>query len=282
MTRRASWRGHLTIGGLSCGIGLYSAISAAEKISFNIINRKTGNRVERQFVDSETGKPVERDAQIRGYKLDDGDYVKVGDEELSALVPSGDKTLDVERFVACDAIDKLYFDRSYYLGPTDHGDTETLSLFARALSKKKVAALAEAVLFRRNRTLLIRPSGDTLVATTLNFDYEVRSATRAFQSLPDIKFDKEMLDLAGHIIETRMGRFDPADYTDRYNDALAELVQAKLHGRKLKKRAEPKHDNVLDLKEALRQSAEAGKKSRTKRTTGKSAAASGTSRRKAG
>ena len=74
-----------------------------------------------------------------------------------------------------------------------------------------------------------------------------------------------MLELAGHIIQTRAGTFDPAEYSDRYNDALAELVKAKIEGREIQRRPAPKEDNVIDLKEALRRSANAdgGKKTRT-------------------
>lgn len=254
MARRASWKGQLKLRDLTCAVGLYTAISSSEKISFNIVNRKTGHRVERQFVDSDTGKPVERDDQIKGYPLDNGDYIAIEGDELAALMPDSDKVLNVTRFIALDEVDTLYFDKPYHLAPVDDHDEETLALLARTMRDEKVAAIAEAILFRRNRTVLIRPQDDTLIATTLNFDYEVRSVKTAFKSIPDIAFDEEMLELAGHIIGTKSGTFDPETYTDRYNDALVELVQAKIEGRTIEKKAPPKRDNVVDLKEALRQS----------------------------
>ncbi|MCD7109247.1 Ku protein [Rhizobium sp. DKSPLA3] len=254
MARRASWKGQLKLRDLTCAVGLYTAISQSEKISFNIINRKTGHRVERQFMDSETGKPVEREDQIKGYPLDNGDYIAIEGDELAALMPDSDKVLNVTRFIALDAVDTLYFDKPYHLAPVEEHDAETLALLARTLRDENVGAIAEAILFRRNRTVLIRPQDDTLIATTLNFDYEVRSAKTAFKSVPEIEFDEEMLELAGHIIGTKSGTFDPESYTDRYNDALAELVKAKIEGRTIEKKAPPKHDNVVDLKEALRQS----------------------------
>lgn len=273
MARRASWKGQLKLRDLTCSVGLYTAISASEKISFNIINRKTGHRVERQFMDSETGKPVGRDDQIKGYPLDNGDYIAIEGDELAQLMPDSDKVLNVTRFIALDAIDTLYFDKPYHLGPVEDHDAETLSLLARTLRDENVGAIAEAILFRRNRTVLIRPQDDTLVATTLNFDYEVRSAKAAFKSIPDVEFDEEMLELAGHIIGTKSGSFDPESYTDRYNDALAELVKAKIEGREIEKKAPPKHDNVIDLKEALRQSLAGEGKAESGAKKGKPAAA---------
>lgn len=269
MTQRASWRGHLKFADLTCEVGLYSALTSGSRISFNIINRKTGNRVERQYIDSDTGDVVDRDDQIKGYELDNGDHIVIEGDEISRLMPESDKVIRVTHFLACADIDKLYFDRPYYLSAGEEGE-EALSLLARAMDEQKVAALAEAVLFRRNRVLLIRPQGKALVATTLNYDYEVRSQTAVFKSIPDIEFDDEMLELAGHIISTRAGTFDPSDYNDRYNEGLAELVKARMEGRTIPKKAPPEKDNVIDLREALRRSAaEAGPGKTRKKAAGR-------------
>ncbi|UXS33404.1 Ku protein [Agrobacterium tumefaciens] len=255
MNRRASWKGHLKFADFSCEIGLYAALTASEKISFNIINRKTGHRVERQYVDSDTGDAVEREDQVKGYELDNGDHIVIEGDEIAKLMPENDKVIRIRHFLGRREIDKLYFDKSYYLAPTQEDGEEALTLLAKAMDDENVVALGEAVLFRRNRIVLIRPSGKALVATTLNFNYEVRSQTTVFKSIPDIEFDEEMLELAGHIIKTRAGTFNPADYSDRYNDALAELVKAKIEGRKIAKQAPRRQDNIIDLKEALRRSA---------------------------
>ncbi|TCR64493.1 Ku protein [Rhizobium sp. BK376] len=104
-----------------------------------------------------------------------------------------------------------------------------------AMRRSKVAAIARTVLFRRMRTVLIRPHGKGLVATTLNYDYEVRSSKKAFEDMPKINIEGEMLDLAKHIIGTKKGEFDPASFDDRYEAALANLVKAKIEGKALPK-----------------------------------------------
>jgi len=274
MTRRASWKGHIKFDDLVCEVGLYSALTSSEKISFNIVNRKTGNRVERQYVDSDTGDQVDKEDQVRGFELDNGDHVIVEGDEIAKLMPESDKVIQVENFIPYDEIDKLYFDRPYFLAATDQDGEDALSLLTQAMQRQKVAAIAEAVLFRRNRILIIRPHKKSLIATTLNFDYEVRSQSTTFKSVPDLKFDDEMLELAGHIIKKRAGTFDPSAYPDRYNDALAELVKAKIEGRPIKKHVEEKRDNVVDLKDALRRSA--ADKGETKSTRKKPASKTGT------
>jgi DNA end-binding protein Ku len=260
MTTRASWRGYLTIEALSCPVALYTAVSSADRLSFNIVNRKTGHRVERQFVDSETGRSVSREEQVRGYRLEQGDYIVVEDDEIASITPHGDKTLTVESFIGSDDIDKLFFERPYYLAPGPGEGDEVLALVAEAMRARNVAALARAVLFRRYRTMLIRPQEDGLIATLLNFDYEVRSAKDAFKAIPDVQITGEMLDLAGHIIGTKQGKFDPAGYEDRYEAALVELVKAKIEGKPIPKKKPAKEEKVVDLLQALRESAGLGGK----------------------
>ncbi|WP_103333997.1 Ku protein [Pseudotabrizicola formosa] len=269
MAPRANWKGTLRIAELSCPVALYTAASTSDRVAFHTINRATGNRVKREFVDAETGKAVDRDDQVKGYEVSDGEHILLDPEDIAAAVPESDKVLTIEAFLACAEIDDVYFDKPYYLAPTDRSGQEAFTLIRDGLAAKNVAALAQTVLFRRMRTVLIRPYGKGLVATTLNFDYEVRSAEAAFKDIPAPKISTEMLDLARHIIGTKMGKFDPAAFDDRYETALEELVRAKLEGRKIKPRPAERPGKVVDLMEALRASA---KQSGGAKSTGKSRA----------
>jgi DNA end-binding protein Ku len=165
--------------------------------------------------------------------------------------------LEIETFLDSSDIDDIYFDKPYYLAPSDRSGEEAFALIREGMRKKGVAALASTVLFRRMRTVLIRPHDKGLIATTLNFDYEVRSAKDAFDEVPDLKIKGEMLDLAQHIISTKKGKFDISSFDDRYEAALADLVKAKLEGRKIEAPKPIKETKVSDLMEALRQSASA-------------------------
>jgi len=258
MAPRAIWKGILKIDEVICPVALYTAASTAERISFHTINRKTGNRVHRQFVDEVTGKPVEADDQVKGYDRGDGDYVVLEPEEIAAAVPESDKTLNVATFLPCDEIDDVFFDRPYYVTPNSPVAAEAFELIREAMSARQTAALARTVIFRRMRSILIRPHGKGMIATTLNFDYEVRSAEDAFADVPKIMIEGEMLDLARHIIKTKAGEFDPKAFDDRYETALAEVVRAKIEGKKIEPRKPPPQTKVVDLMEALRQSAKAG------------------------
>jgi DNA end-binding protein Ku len=272
---RANWKGHIKFGEVTCPVALYTAASASDRISFNMLNRKTGNRVRREFIDGETGEPVEHDDQVKGYETSNGRYVVLEQEEIAAAVPDSDKTLAIEAFISCVEICDIYFDKPYYLALLELGP-EAFELLRDGMKEANVAAIASTVLFRRLRTVLIRPHGDGLIGTTLNYDYEVRSADEAFDDMADIRIDKEMLDLASHIISTKKGRCDASKFDDRYEEPLAALVKAKLEGKTFKNSSVPKALKPSDLLQALRESAGAARKTTSKRKS----ANTDTSRRK--
>jgi DNA end-binding protein Ku len=286
---RASWKGFLKIAEVTVPVGLYAAASTMERIALHTINRPTGNRVRRQFVDADTGEMVERDDQVKGYEVAKDEYVSVEPDEIAAIIPHGDKTLSVCAFVDLAEVDDLYFDKPYYLGPSDRSADETFALVREGMRAANVAAVAQAVLFRRVRTVLIRSFDKGLFASTLNYDYEVRSAAEAFSGISAKSITGEMLDLAVHIIKTKQGAFDPREFHDRYEGALADLVKLKLEGKAVPKRAAPRSEATVNLMQALRDSAGAHSprsgKTAAKKKTGRRAAAKAkpaAPRRKAG
>ena len=274
MAPRANWKGYLKVGELSCQVALYTAASTSDRVSFHIINRETGHRVHRQLVDADTGREVGSDDIVKGYEVASGEYVILEPDEVKAAVPQSDKTLELETFIPCGDVDTLFLDRPYYLAPADKAACDVFNLIRKGLEQKNVAALARTVLFRRLRTLLIRPNEEGLIASTLNYDYEVRPAKEIFSDIAEFKIEGEMLDLAEHIIDTKRGEFDPTEFDDRYEAALAELIRAKIEGRELPKKPKPQEKKVSNLLDALRQSAGATRSRGGKATGGKKATAS--------
>jgi len=256
MAPRANWKGHLKLGLLSCPVALYTAASEADRISFHTLNRKTGNRVQRKFVDSETGKPVERGEQVKGYEIGKGDYVVLTNEDIEEAIPESTKTIDIDTFIAAEKMDEVFVDNPYYLAPSDKTGLEAFVLIRKAMEAKGVVGIARTVLFRRSRLLLLRPTGPGLTASTLYFDYEVRPAAQVFRDIEKVDISKEMIDLAKHIIQTKRGRFEPEELDDRYEDAVADLIRAKQQGKEIKAPPKPAHGgNVVNLLDALRKSA---------------------------
>ncbi|SDY93545.1 Ku protein [Citreimonas salinaria] len=262
MAVRATWKGTIKLAELAFPISLYAAATTSKRISFHILNRKTGNRVQREYIDEDTGESVEKEHQVKGYETSKDQYIILDPEEIADAVPDSDKTLKIEAFIPCSEVETAYFDKPYFIAPSDKNFAGSFAVVREGMRRKKVAALARAVLFRRVRTVMLRAQGLGLIAHTLNFDYEVRPAAEVFDDLPDFEIEGEMLDLAKHIIQTKSGDFDPRDFDDRYDQAVAELVKAKIEGREIKPPKKPKETKVTSLMDALRESAKTSGKTK--------------------
>src|SRR5262245_21558089 len=164
MAPRASWKGFIKVAELAFPVALYAAATTSERIAFHTINRDTGNRVKREFIDEETEKPVDREAQVKGYEIGKGEYVVLEPEEIAAVIPQSDKTIRIEAFLTDQEIDTIYFDRPYFLTPTSGVGHEAFDVLSQGMRKKRVAAIGRTVLFRRVRTLLLRAGDGGLIA----------------------------------------------------------------------------------------------------------------------
>ena len=133
MAPRAYWKGYLKLSLVSCPIALYPASSSSERVSFNRINKKTGNRLKQLQVDAETGDPVEREDIGRGYEVGKGQYIEVEDDEIEKIKITSTHTIDIESFVPRNEIDDRYIDSPYYIAPTDRVGQEAFSVIRDAI-----------------------------------------------------------------------------------------------------------------------------------------------------
>ncbi len=274
MPARANWKGHLQIAAVTCPVALYTAASSSDHIVFNTINRASGERVRREFIDSGTGAVVPKEEQVKGYEFDKDQFIAFEPEEIEAAMARSDKTLSVSAFVGCGDIDQCFFDKPYYLTPADRSGDEIFALIRDGLRRRNLVAVAQAVLFRRLRAVAIRPFEDGLIATTLHYDYEVRPAAEVFADVAKLQIKGEMLDLARHIIKTKQGAFDASEFADHYETALAELVKAKIEGRSVSPPKQRESRRAPDLLQALRESAGVRPKTARRETTAAKAPAS--------
>ena len=257
MAPRPNWKGFLKLSLVSCAVALYPATTTTERIHFNIVNRKTGNRIRNEVVDAETGEPVEAQDRVKGYQVEKGQYIFVEDEELDNVALESTHTIDIEQFVPVSEVDRIYLDESFYIVPQDDVAQEAFAVIREAMRKEGLVGLARVVIYRREHLLLLAPRGKGLMATELRYNTEVRDEKSYFDDIADIKVPADMLKLAVHILETKKGHFNPDKFADRYENALTALIKAKRAGKAPPTLAEPKPSNVINLMDALRRSAKA-------------------------
>lgn len=263
MASRPSWQGHLKLSLVTCPVSLYTATSSGGDVHFNLINPRTNNRIKMITTDPDTG-PIERSELVKGYEISKGEYILLTDEEIKSVRLESTKTIDIERFVPADDIDRLYWDNPYYLAPDGKMAQEAFGVIRTAMEKSGQIALARVVISTRERILALEPRDKGILAYTIRTDAEVRKPDEIFEGISDAKPDAAMISIAERIIEQQEGPFDPSQFVDRYEEALKALIEDKKKGHKPAKVAEPEDTNVVDLMSALRASLGGKPPARTK------------------
>jgi DNA end-binding protein Ku len=254
MAPRPNWKGFLRLSLVSCPIALYPATSESEKISFNQINKATGNRIKYLKVDAETGDEVPSDDIVKGYKVDTDSYVQVTQEEIDAVLPESSRAIEIDTFVPRDEIDDLYLVRPYYIVPDGKIGQDAYAVIRDTIKAMGKVALARIVLTNREHVIALETRGKGLMGTLLRYPYEVRDAAAYFDDIQDVKLTKDMLDLARHIVDTRTGHFEPESFVDHTENAMIELINRKKAGMPIARARSDDRGNVIDLMEALRRS----------------------------
>ncbi|WP_315805443.1 Ku protein [Bradyrhizobium sp. SZCCHNS3002] len=273
MAPRAYWKGSLKLSLVSCPVVLYPASTSVEKTRFHMINRETGNRLKQQMVDSETGDIVEGEQKGRGYELSKGQYVEIEPEELEAVQIESNHTIDIDSFVPREEIDQRYLNHPYYIAPDGKAAVDAFAVIRDAMKDQDRVALARIVLTNREHVIAIEPMGKGMLGTTLRFPYELRDEAEFFDDIKSPRITKDMVELAGHILQTKAAHFDPSEFKDQYETALKALVKRKASGKpiKLPEPAE-RPDNVVSLMDALKQSLGKGGKKTARATSRRTSA----------
>jgi DNA end-binding protein Ku len=201
--------------------------------------------------DPSTGEEIEKDEVVRGYEYERGQYVTFTPDELKALDLESSKVIDLEMFVPRGEVDPVYFNSPYYLYPDGQMAVEAIRVIGAAMSDAGVVGMGRLTMSRRERMVMVDPRGAGMVLMTLRAADEVRAPQ--FSEANDA-IDADMLAVARTIIERRTGKFDPNEFRDRYQDALRELIEAKMRGLPIKPQPVQTPAPVIDLMAALKRS----------------------------
>ena len=239
-----------------CPVALVNARHDRAAIKLNMINPETGNRIKMVTQDSETGKPLERGKLSERYEYSKGRYLILTKEDFESVKVESSAVMKVEKFVDAGSIDPVYYDASYYLLPEGKAGEDVYAVLREAITKTNKVALSRVVISQRERIIALRPMGSGLMAHTLHEDRDLNSADQFFDEASRLNSDPEIIELAMQLIQRQPGTYDSADFEDRYETRLREMIDAKLAGAELTPEADEPADrgNVIDLVAALRKS----------------------------
>jgi DNA end-binding protein Ku len=256
---RSIWKGAISFGMVTIPVKLYTATESKD-VRFRMLCKQHEAPIQEKRFCTEGGEELAYEELVRGHEVSKGEFVVLDPEEIDAAKPESSTTIDIGDFVEASEIDPVYFEKSYFLEPTDVG-AKPFSLLKRALEEAERVALARVTIRTRERLATLRAYDGTLILETMFWPDEIRSTGSL--DLPEgneAKVRAKELDMARSLVESLAEKFRPESYTDAYRTALEELIEQKMRGEKRnarRRRAEPK---VIDLMEALQASVAEAKK----------------------
>jgi len=257
---RPLWKGAIAFGLVTVPVNLYSATERAEKLSFHLLHKKDGSRIDYKRFCLKEDKEVPWSEVVKGYEYAKGEYVVLTDADFEKAQTPATQAFDIRAFVEADAIDSLYFDTPYYLAPAGKGGVKAYALLRDALEQSGRVGVGTIVLRQREHLAALEPAGDALVLTTMRFAHEVRSPKTL--DLPRARhgYQAKEMKLARQLIDTLSAEWDPTDYKDTYTDVLKQVIRQKIEGEEISVPEPPKLPKVVDLRKALEASLKDGRR----------------------
>ena len=267
---RAIWSGSISFGLVNIPIKLYAAVSR-KSVSFNQLDSRTGARIKHKKVSAADGEEVPMEAIVKGYELASGEYVTVGDDELSTLDPEASRAIDIEEFVALSEIDPIFYDSAYLVAP-DKATVKPYALLAQAMEESGKVAIAKFVMRSKQDLCAVRPKDGMLLMSTMVYADELNDASEIpeLDELADIEVSTKELDMARQLIHSLSADFEPERFEDTHRQQVLDLIERKAAGQTeiLAPPVVMEEDKVVDLMAALEASVQSAKAARQRHPAG--------------
>ncbi|MBF9036194.1 Ku protein [Rhodobacterales bacterium HKCCE2091] len=259
MASRAIWKGQLRLSLVAIPVEVHSAKDSGARVSFRQIHGPSGKKVRYEKTVPGIG-PVKQEDILKGYEVDDDEYLLLEPDEIDAIRLETRKTLELVQFVGACEISPLYYDRPYYVVPTDDLAEDAYRVIRDALRQTDKVGLGQLTMRGKEYLCAVRPCGDGLLMETLHYADEIRSAEPLFSSIEDDPAEEDLLSVATELIDRKTKPFDASAFEDNYAAALRDLIERKRKNRKTPRASTTEDgggkggDNVVDLMSALKES----------------------------
>jgi len=290
-TSRALWKGAISFGLVHIPVALHTA-TTEQGVDFDWLDKRTMDPVGYKRINKKTGKEVSKEDIVKGVEYEDGQYVILNPEEISGAYPKTTQTIGIEAFIETRDIPFIYFERPYYLVPTNKGE-KVYALLREALYQTEKVGIARVVIQTKQHLAALIPLGSALILNLLRWPEEIRSMNNLNFPAEGTEAsgisDKE-LKMAEQLINEMSSTWHPEDYRDSFKDEIMKLVEQKAQKGEIQAVAKPEEAEaartgaqIVDLTELLKRSLKGGKKEEHEtgvKTAGKPSA-KGTPRRRA-
>jgi DNA end-binding protein Ku len=246
-------------------VKLYPA-TATHDIRFHEYQSKTGQRIHHKRVAEKSGREVKYEDIVKGYEVGRGKVVLLDPDEVAALEPKKNRTIEIEQFVDLHEVDPIVWDTPYYLVPADAAAAKSYELLRRAMLDSEKVGIGRFVMRSREYLTTVRPLGKALALETMHFSDEIRDLSEVGELPHKLSVSSKEMGLARQLIDALSDKWDHSKFKDSYRDRVAALIEKKARGETIEVEEEPEPTGkVVDLMEALKASLEGGSKSAPRR-----------------
>ncbi len=255
MKPRCTWSGHLKLSLVTIPVRVYNAVSTSEKISFNQLHKACHQRIRQKLVCPVHGEMAREDI-VKGYEYTADKFVILSESDLEAVRLETTGTIELIQFVRPEELDPMFLDSPYYLGPDGPVAEEGFAVLREALRRAKRIGIGRVVQGGKEKLVALKPNGKGFVFFTLRYATEVRPAAPYFEDLAQSPVDAAQIALAQKLIESKSLPLNLADFQDRYQAAVLDVIKAKVAGSEPVVVPRSEVGQVINLMEALRRSVE--------------------------
>ncbi len=261
---RTLWKGAISFGLVNVPIKMYTATEKKE-IKFNYLHQKCGTPIKYERRCPTCGTEVPQEEIVRGYEYQKGQYVVLKDEDFEGIPDERSKTIDIMDFVDLTEIDPIYFEKSYYLEPSQGGE-KAYALLKKAMQGTGKIAVARVAIRSKETIVVLRVYQNVLAMATIFYPDEIRSIAGLTGIKTEPKIHENEIQMATSLIQNLSSHFEPAKYTNNYREALMQIIQTKIAGGEVAQAPERETGKIIDLMEALRASIAATEKEEPAKT----------------
>jgi len=251
---RSIWKGHIRFSLVTIPIRIYNAVDTGEAIRFNQLHKEDNGPVGYEKKCKKCGKALTAEEIVKGYQFEPEQYVIVSPEDVEKIKLKSTKVIEIEGFIDASEVHPTLYESPYFAGPDGMVAAKTYSLLTQALKTSGKVGLGKVVLRDREEVVTIAPLDSGLVLYKLRNPTELRN----MDSVPQIEkkeVNKDELKLSISLVESMASSLKEMDLTDRYRDALREMIEAKIAGKEVVSVPEEEKP-VVDIMTALKQSIE--------------------------
>ncbi len=266
-SNRALWKGAISFGLVHIPVALHSATSE-QGINFDWLDKRSMDPVGYKRINKKTGKEIDREDIVKGIEYEDGQYVILSQEELSAAYPKTTQTIEIETFVSNTDIPFIYLERPYYVAPINKG-AKVYALLREILRKTQRVGIARVVIQTKQHLAVLVPSGPVLVLNLLRWGNEIRNWENLdipVEGTKAVAISEKELKMAEQLINDMSSTWNPEAYRDSFKDEIMKLVHQKVEKGDLQSVIQPEQAEtpsggaqILDLTELLQRSLKKGK-----------------------